>query len=148
EAHLHFNNDRHTTYPAADLIPIAQARAMHLAELLSTEGQPADPCGFCARCKINAEENRDVQLVWGVRRNSRLALRSAGSSTIEELAQGQAPDSIDRFTWSRLHTRATLQLAGENSETPSFVVHNPATLAAMPDPSPGDIFFDFEGDPL
>ncbi|WP_354510608.1 TM0106 family RecB-like putative nuclease [Oerskovia enterophila] len=38
--------------------------------------------------------------------------------------------------------------AGTEQHTLSYVVVDPAPLRALPPPDPGDVFFDFEGDPL
>lgn len=151
-ARLHFNNDRSTEYDAEELSAVARLRLEHLAALI--ESPPVTlwgsvvACGFCARCKAAADAAHDVHLVWGVRRNSRRALVQGGISTIEELAKSSALETIDRGSWSRFHTRAQLQLNYERTGTLGSVVHNPAGLAALPPASPGDIFFDFEGDPL
>lgn len=160
EAYLHLNNDRRQELAAGDLQAVAASRIAHLARLLGaavTAAEPwpwADPavsqCGFCAWCRTAAEEHRDVQLVWGMRRGPREALRRAGITTIEELAATTCPPgNLDAFSWERLRDRARLQLRQE--ETPGEVfaqVHDPAVLERLPAPSSGDVFFDFEGDPF
>ena len=162
QAYLHLNNDRRQEYAAPDLQAVIRPRLTWLASLaaralVAVEPWPwEDPeisaCGFCARCRAAAEEHRDVQLVWGMRRGSREALRRAGITTIDELAQtSSAPETLDAFSWARFRDRAELQLRPERTDPPTgpfSAVHNPAALAALPDPNPGDIFFDFEGDPF
>ncbi len=158
-AYLHLNNDRRQEYSGSTLETVASARLAHLSRLLQaaatrTEAWPwGDPevvaCGFCARCRSAAETHRDIQLVWGMRREPRESLVRAGITTIEELAAAEsAPESIDPYSWARFQERATLQLREERTGERTAVVHDPGALAALPDPSPGDIFFDFEGDPF
>ncbi|HLR57314.1 MAG TPA: TM0106 family RecB-like putative nuclease [Beutenbergiaceae bacterium] len=162
QAYLHLNNDRRQEYAALDLQAVIRPRLTWLASLAARALAAVEPwswgdpeisaCGFCARCRAAAEEHRDVQLVWGMRRGSREALRRAGITTIDELAQtSSAPEGLDAFSWARFRDRAELQLRPERTDPPAgpfSAVHDPATLAALPDPNPGDIFFDFEGDPF
>jgi len=162
QAYLHLNNDRRQEYAALDLQTVIRPRLTWLASLATRALAAVEPwswedpeisaCGFCARCRAAAEEHRDVLLVWGMRRGSRQALRRAGVTTIEELAQtSSAPETLDPFSWARFRDRAELQLRQERTDPPGgpfSAVHNPAALAALPDPNPGDIFFDFEGDPF
>jgi uncharacterized protein len=48
-----------------------------------------------------------------------------------------------------LHTQASLQLTTRNTpeKTPAWEILSPGVLGTLPPPNPGDIFFDFEGDP-
>lgn len=158
-AFLHLSNGRRTEHNGTDLAVVAKHRILHLSGLIDSALQRTDPwpwdaegvnaCGFCPWCRQAQDEHRDVHLVWGVRRASRNALKAAGVHTIEDLAaQATAPETIDRFTWASLHERARLQLNEERTGQHSFVVHDPGAITALPTPDPGDIFFDFEGDPL
>jgi uncharacterized protein len=49
---------------------------------------------------------------------------------------------------ARLSLQARLQKASPVKELPAYEVVNPEALCGLPPPSPGDLFFDFEGDPL
>src|SRR5690606_349656 len=44
--------------------------------------------------------------------------------------------------------QARLQVAQETADELQFEFYGPEVVAALPTPSPGDLFFDFEGDPL
>ncbi len=108
-------------------------------------------CGRCATCQQQVEAHRDVLLVAGMRPTQRDRLREAGIATIDELAEAAAkPERMGDDAFQSLRTQARLQVATEREGTgePLYEVVNPAALSAMPRPDHGDIFFDFEGDPL
>ena len=125
-------------------------------------------CGRCALCQAEAEDARDVLLVAGLRMTQRARLRLAGITTIDALAASTKPvQGIPAATLANLRAQAVMQLrqmaprgTQEPAETPEAQAdHAPASsvtwgwrdaaaLASLPKPSDGDIFFDFEGDPL
>ena len=81
----------------------------------------------------------------GVRLTQRAKLAGAAVTTIDELAVTPGPvDGITNTTLATLRAQAALQLRGPLS----FEVFDPTALTALPAPDDGDIFFDFEGDPL
>ncbi|WP_417564291.1 TM0106 family RecB-like putative nuclease [Microbacterium sp.] len=135
-------------------------------------------CGRCATCDLEVVAHRDLLLVAGMRPVQRERLREGGIDTIDALAAASAPpDRMSAETFANLRTQARLQLASPAgvpapaavaeraqqdetapSETPSepasappvptFEVVFPKALGALPRPDRGDVFFDFEGDPL
>lgn len=112
-------------------------------------------CLWCDYCREAVEANRDVKLVWGLRASHRDAMRAAGIHTIEDLAHASRPvPRLHPRIWQKLQAQARLQLRQEEAEAagtePHVLaeVHGLAALQAMPAPDPGDVFFDFEGDPL
>ncbi|MGU3356732.1 TM0106 family RecB-like putative nuclease [Microbacterium sp. M4A5_1d] len=123
-------------------------------------------CGRCATCDLEVVAARDLLLVAGMRPIQRERLRAAGVTTIDELAAArEAPARMSWDTFTGLRTQARLQLespAGgvtaavdgdpENAPSaaplPTFEVVFPQALGALPRPDLGDLFFDFEGDPL
>ena len=94
--------------------------------------------------------HRDVLLVANLRLTQRARLRAAGVSTIDELAAAPGPvPGISDATLATLRQQARMQATPPTGGQPlNWMVINPAALAAIPEPNPGDIFFDFEGDPL
>ena len=86
----------------------------------------------------------------------RSKLAEAGVTTVEELASSNGPVSgIGAAALARLRHQAAMQR--DQDARPSLpdgrpdvqaVVIDPAPLLALPEPDPGDLFFDFEGDPL
>ncbi len=111
-------------------------------------------CGYCSHCRRAIEEHRDVRLVWGLRRHHQVALAAAGIVRVEQLAHAEGPvDGLAPADLARLRGQARLQLRQEAAEaagaevTVFAEVFAPEVLAGLPEPSPGDVFFDFEGDP-
>ncbi len=144
-----------------DIVPVYLARRARLDALLldhraseaaATWGDTAWlACGRCEVCEPAVEAARDLLLVAGVRGPTRRKLVDAGVTTIDELAVRTAPvPDVRSATLDRLREQARLQL--EQERDPEGGVRSEVTdvdtLRRMPRPSPGDVFFDFEGDPL
>ena len=149
-----------------DLLPVYRERRERLQAILDEhQGEPGpvawnDPrytaCGRCADCATEVAAHRDLLLVAGMRVSQRKALREAGIESIEELAASTG--TIEGFPFStlqKLRAQARLQVAQDErprlaNEQPDVHAEVFATVAleALPLPDPGDIFFDFEGDPL
>ncbi len=162
-----------TQHRIADLLPVFNARRARLVELTSAHlgragRAPWDTEGvrFCGRCDCCAEQieaRRDVLLAGGVYESQRSRLRAAGIATIEQLADA-APDAVppdmSAGTFERVRANAALQLgraepdgvvewhASDGPHRMTWQVVDPEAIRRLPAPSPGDIFFDFEGDPL
>ncbi|WP_336660998.1 TM0106 family RecB-like putative nuclease [Leucobacter sp. USHLN153] len=121
-------------------------------------------CGRCEVCAQEVERTRDPLLIAGIRGSQRDALIGAGFTTIEAVAglSGFGRDwvrleslpqvpGIAPAVLHRLADQAWLQSAAsqmKNGAPPPFLVTDAAALAAIPEPCEGDLFFDFEGDPL
>ncbi len=124
-------------------------------------------CGRCATCELEVVAQRDLLLVAGMRPVQRERLRAAGIPTIDALAAASvAPVSMSGDTFASLRTQARLQLrspagvpdasaadapiAGDSPAhpVPVYEVVAPKSLGVLPRPDHGDLFFDFEGDPL
>ncbi|MBM7505999.1 TM0106 family RecB-like putative nuclease [Agromyces aurantiacus] len=121
--------------------------------------------GRCPTCDLEVQANRDLLLVAGLRITQRAHFLEAGITTIDELAASSGPvEGVLDATLDALRVQAQLQLAAEANELaaaasgerapdapplpPPVVVREPGALAAIPEPDAGDLFFDFEGDPL
>ncbi len=125
-------------------------------------------CGRCATCDLEVVANRDLLLVAGMRPVQRDRLRADGIRTIDELAAArEAPARMSWDTFRNLRTQARLQLTSPAGGVevavddaaagatlsglppiPTYEVVFPKALGALPRPDHGDLFFDFEGDPL
>jgi predicted RecB family nuclease len=125
-------------------------------------------CGRCATCDLEVIAERDLLLVAGMRPVQRDRLRTAGVLTIDALAAASVPPArMSADTFAMLRTQARLQLespagipapatpdpidtSGEAAHpaVPTFEVVFATALGALPRPDHGDLFFDFEGDPL
>ena len=163
EVHLWLGDGTQTHHRYADLRPILVDRVQRMDELLARPpGPPAwdDPslrqCGRCDECKAAAEARQDLLLVAGMRVDHRKRLLSAGIATIGDLAAAtEAPVGMKEPVFEKLHAQAVLQAeqdASVDGAHPDGVVSaelaDPAGIALVPQPNPGDVFFDFEGDPL
>ena len=139
---------------------------------LGAEGPPipwGDPrgelgviaCGRCATCDLEVVASRDLLLVAGMRPLQRERLRAAGIETIDQLASArEVPKGMNPDTFAMLQTQARLQLSAPagtgdagvpgsgQPAVPPYEVVAPKALGALPRPDNGDLFFDFEGDPL
>lgn len=107
-------------------------------------------CLRCDACRAELAARGDVGLVAGVNASTRRLLLEAGITTMVELADGAGPVAgVDDSRLIAMRSQARLQLIDPTPERPlPYEIHNPAALAALPGPSDGDVFFDFEGDPL
>jgi predicted RecB family nuclease len=127
-----------------------------------TYPDPVEHCGICrwwAECKDRRRADDHLSLVAGMRRSQASHLVDAGISSRHALAAG--PDAlpgagIGGEAYQRLHLQASLQVRGEGHVPPLYELlppdaaendRGPRGFAALPAPSPGDLFLDLEGDP-
>nr|WP_204331440.1 TM0106 family RecB-like putative nuclease [Geodermatophilus sabuli] len=119
---------------------------------------PVAHCGQCAwapRCTDELRNSDDLSLVAGMRRDQRAALNGVGIRTLEQLAAADddvlKATGITRGTRERLRDQAREQLRGRQAGAPTRTLLPPQPsqgLLRLPEPSPGDLYLDFEGDPL
>ena len=160
EVHLILGDRSRSSHRLADLLPLYRERRARLEQLLDehraaevpvTWGDPRyRACGRCDVCTAQVAAHRDVLLVAGLRSTQRARLAAAGIGTIDELATSTGPvPGIGGATLTALRRQADLQVRQETSPEPLvFEMIDPGAVADLPAPDPGDIFFDFEGDPL
>ncbi|MEV5361132.1 TM0106 family RecB-like putative nuclease, partial [Micrococcus luteus] len=106
-------------------------------------------CFRCEECAVRVREHDDLLLVAGMRVSQRARLLDAGIGTVHELArhEGPVPDLSTR-TVAALVAQARLQVADRIEDMPPYEVLDTQPLMVLPEPDRGDLFFDFEGDPL
>ncbi|WIB78786.1 TM0106 family RecB-like putative nuclease [Curtobacterium sp. MCPF17_002] len=161
EVHLVLGDRTTTTHDLADIAPVYRTQRAELerviAERIAADGPLAwgDPryssCGRCSVCTTQVEQHRDLVLVAGMRLDQRAKLLRQGVRTIDDLAdRTTAVAGLSRGTQDRLVRQARLQVDSPHDagRKPLFEVLDPRALDAIPTPDPGDVFFDFEGDPL
>jgi predicted RecB family nuclease len=117
---------------------------------------PVDHCGLCeflALCKARWVEDDHLTLVAGMSRLQVERLTAAGITTLERLAEA-APDtkvkSMRATTFQGLNMQAALQLHRRRTGEHEIVLlpeEPDHGFALMPEPSPGDVWLDLEGDP-
>lgn len=159
DAELELGDATVVRYRLSDLLPVYRTQRAQLQRLLDEHyagGRAVswDNAGVqaCFRCPLCAEQLRsidDLLLVAGMRVSQRAKLIDAGVTSIGELATRSRPvPGLGTQALDRLTAQAGLQLRQRDSGTPQFEVADPQPLALLPEPNPGDVFFDFEGDPL
>lgn len=156
-----------STHAVDDLLPLFHVRRARLRALIAdrriAEGAGGLPlgwgddrgdlqvvaCGRCATCEEQVLAHRDLLMVARMRPVQRARLRAAGITTIDGLATAHAvPPGMNVDTFENLRAQARLQLRADAEGVPTHEVHYAEAIHTLPLPSHGDIFFDFEGDPL
>jgi predicted RecB family nuclease len=118
---------------------------------------PVPGCEFCPwwkHCEGRRRDDDHLSLVADLSRRQGLKLERDGVATLPELALLPADRRIPRLaggTLDGLRAQADLQRRSRGLPVPLYELLEPEHergLARLPEPSPGDVFFDFEGDPF
>ncbi|CDO06579.1 nuclease [Mycolicibacterium cosmeticum] len=148
-----------TRYQVDELLPVYRPRRAALQRLLdehlaadrpvSWADERVRACFRCPECEQQVRATDDLLLVAGMRTSQRARLIDAGITTVRDLAAhtGPVPELANR-TVTALTAQARLQIAERVDGKPPFEVVDAQPLMLLPDPDKGDLFFDFEGDPL
>ncbi|WP_199442706.1 TM0106 family RecB-like putative nuclease [Umezawaea beigongshangensis] len=169
QMHLLLGDGTRASFRVADFLPLAARLRERLGATLAAPavlparswGDERAACGTCrfsAHCSGGREAARDLSLVAGMRSDQRRKLLAAGIPTIDALAaatEHDRPAAVSATTFQSLRAQAALQVVQDHSRTSddpvgkvAFEVVGPDALAALPAPSPGDVYFDMEGDPF
>ncbi len=169
---LLLGDGRHSDHPLADVLPVFRERRRRFLDITAEHRTGPGPvewgdgrytaCGRCDYCAEQVRLHRDLLMVAGMTMSRRRKLMDAGVAGIDRLAAmtGDGDGPLDSTT-VRLREQARLQTGTAVPDgtvgypgpdgTPreiSYSVLADNTLNRLPAPCPGDIFFDFEGDPL
>lgn len=124
-----------------------------------TYPEPVPHCEICrwwSRCDRRRRADDSLSLVAGISRAQTRELQSRGIATlarlaIEPLPLGWKPDRGSRDGYARVREQARIQLEGREQGRFLHELLRPIEpgngLAALPAPSPGDVFLDLEADP-
>jgi predicted RecB family nuclease len=164
--HLALGNGESIAYPPGEFQAYAQrVRSRFLARRGELElpdpdvdyPYPVADCDFCPwwlHCAKRRQADDHLSLVANLRRAQGLKLEGHEVHTVPVLA-GLAPDTkISRLadgTLRSLQAQADLQVRSRGRDHPLHELLEPEHdrgLARLPQPSAGDVFFDFEGDPF
>lgn len=120
---------------------------------------PVPHCDICLWESSCTQERRDVDhlsFVAGISRQQQRALVTDGVTTLAalgdlDLTRQPRIDGITPAGLTRIHNQARIQLAGRRQDKKLYELVQTVVpdqgLAALPEPSPGDLFVDLEGDP-
>ena len=134
---------------------------------VETQPEPVEHCGVCRwseRCRKQWRAEDDLSLVAGLSSRQRRALHTIDVTTRTGLAEPPKPlpdrlDGAGREALARIQAQASIQIRGERvgqtiservapaRDRDDELVPNQGLLM-LPEPSPGDLFFDIEGDPF
>jgi len=159
--HLWLNGDSDWSGPAEKYMNVAREYRERLqASLPSLGAVPAPlwapPCGGCGHCRWTEQcdagrrEARDISLIQEIRATTRAKLVLAGLGTMEAIATADVQDrpaGVSIETFERLRAQAAIQIQGELAGEVVFEIIDEQQLNSMPPRSPGDLWFDMEGDP-
>ncbi|MFL5926598.1 MAG: TM0106 family RecB-like putative nuclease [Gaiellaceae bacterium] len=122
-----------------------------------TEPVPVAHCGVCdfkPFCDAHWDAVDHLSRVANISSKQIARLAEDGITTLAGLGRATAepaPKGISDDTWARIHQQAALQLEARETGRDRVVIlppHPAAGLALLPEPSRGDLFFDFEGNPF
>ncbi len=121
----------------------------------TTSPYPVEHCAICQysdKCLTEWRETDHLCLVAGIRRETVARLEKAGVRTMAGLATCTTkPDrAINDSTFATIRDQAALQRSFIDTGSHAFQLVSPAEergFALLPEPSPGDLFFDMEGYP-
>jgi uncharacterized protein len=159
EAELILGNGAEVDYRVDELIPVYLEQRDRLQQLLDEHYARGVPvrwddegvraCFRCPACEEQVRATDDLLLVAGMRVTQRAKLIEAGLTTIVELAEHTGPVAeLSVRAVDKLVAQAKLQVRQRDSGIPQYEVIDPQPLTLLPNPDEGDLFFDFEGDPL
>jgi predicted RecB family nuclease len=152
-------DERETYRPDDYLAYYRRLRARFLDAVerrLPTYPYPVEHCALCdflELCKARWEEDDHLTLVAGVSRLQVERLTKAEITTLTALAEaapGTKVGSVRPETFEKLRHQASLQLEYRRTKQHNIedLLHEPDRgYALMPEPSPGDVWLDLEGDP-
>jgi uncharacterized protein len=165
---LVLGNMERSSHSLDDLLPVYRERRARFRELTARHrrGETAvawqqpgvSYCGRCDYCAEQVARHRDLLMVAGMTSVQRKKLVADGITTIDALAE--LPPNLATGSRRRLRDQARMQTGLEAADgsrtfvkegqphTVTYRVLADNALAGIPAPSDGDIFFDFEGDPL
>jgi uncharacterized protein len=129
-----------------------------------TYPEPVEHCDVCrwaAECVKRRRADDHLSLVAGISARQRRALAERGIATLEALGELPLPmeprlEGTSAGALMRVREQARIQLQGRRELWPRYELLLPEPgaeipvergLASLPPPSPGDLFFDIEGDP-
>jgi predicted RecB family nuclease len=154
-------NGKRDKYRTDDFAAYVRALRGHANQTISqgladTYPLPCSHCGICGyrrACEQRRIADDHLSLVAGLRRDHVARLQAGGVPTMTALAE--LPDDtkvsrVPRETLHKLRRQAALQLYERQTGEQVYELlpyQDGYGFAQLPEPAPGDLFFDIEGDP-
>ena len=114
--------------------------------------QHCDYCTYWARCNKRRRVDDHLGFVAGMSTGQAEHLRINGLATLESFAKARSVPSPERGNaevLARLQRQAQIQLKGREQRSNEYEVKLPVDVehgfSRLPEPNPGDIYLDFEG---
>jgi len=125
----------------------------------STYPMPVAQCDWCdwwKECNKKRHDDDHLCLIAGMQSAHVTELQRQGVATLESFAGQNAalaekPKRGSPQTFTKLHGQARVQLRGRLENAPRYEllpIEEERGFLRLPEPSPGDVFFDIEGDPF
>ena len=162
QAHLILGNGQETTHNLGDLIPSYRHKHGQLMQTLANHRLDDDAAEWgdprwsacmkkdCAHCAEAIAATGDLLMVRGMNKTARARLIGMGITSFKELLDADVPEAEEKLIELREQARmqaGTADVHGSRGGV-SYQVRAPHRLFDIPEPDGGDIFFDFEGDPV
>ena len=160
-AHLELGSGLRDTIRLREVAPyFRRARSGFEAAAQSerpTTPYPCEHCGFCEyrrECESWWRDEDHLSLVAWISRTQvdRLSVGGVGTrGALATLTRGAQVPELRPATLANLHQQARLQVEADTLAVPPYELlplESERGFARLPDPSPGDVMFDLEGDPL
>jgi predicted RecB family nuclease len=163
DTYLLLGNGEESKHSLKDIEPVFHDRVARLKQMIEARLDDPNPIewgasgytadGRCEWCAPEIERTRDVLLVAGMRTTARARLADVGILTIDDLAASTGEvDGIGASALEKLRAQARMQLRApadvDGRHEVLYEVASAGSLSQLPPADAGDIFFDFEGDPL
>ncbi len=159
QATLVLGDGTHSVHRITEILPVFRAQRRKFLALTERHRQSGCPvlwdsdaikvCGRCDFCAEQVSATGDVLQVANMSMTQRAKLRRRGIHSIHQLAEVEAAPgtALGRYVDQ---ARMQLGLAEPDGQVGavSYRVKDTQTINRLPVPDPGDIFFDFEGDPM
>lgn len=161
-AHVVLGDGTQASFRLDDVLALHRRAVRRLEAAVGGDGPVPEPervshcslCSFEPECTAILRDRDDLTFVATLGRDQRRKLHDLGTYTLEALSRLPADaehGALSETAFQRLRVQAELQrLTRDSGELQHR--HLPAErargYAILPEPSPGDIFFDIEGDPF
>jgi uncharacterized protein len=159
DMHVVLGTGERKRFPYADFAAYYRAVRRRFLEKVAS-GTPVYPypvshcdlCGYAKTCDARWKTDDHLSQVYGITREQVGKLNEAGIDTVAKLGAlaADAQVGIGRVALDRLRHQARLQSSHRRTGSHRYEllpIDERSGFRLLPQPSPGDIFFDMEGDP-